>query len=245
MDDSFERVPNLTLKARLTVFGAICLNLLNGTCLLWGTISSYVISYIYLQGDTSVSFKKGVIILPFNLIFSGMMYPIGAYLFKRVNPKTLIFTGCSILLCSIFKASTAKTWEEFVLYFGILMPLGMGMQNFVPIMCAWEYYPENKGFISGLLVCSWGMGAFVFAWIMTMVVNPNDLIPVIQADNYDQDLLFDEKVASRMPMMFKTTLIIQFALAVFGLLTVTRPKQIEKISRPDDDESFEIKNERE
>ena len=84
------------------MFGAVCLNLLNGTCLLWGTISGYVVSYIYLQGDTSASFKKGVIIIPFNLIFSGLMYPLGAYLVQRFNPKAIIATGCTILLCALY-----------------------------------------------------------------------------------------------------------------------------------------------
>lgn len=186
--------------------GAVCLNLLNGTCLLWGTISSYVVSYIYLQGDADVSFKKGVIILPFNLIFSGLMYPIGAFLQRRTNPKVVIGLGCSILLVAIYFASAAQTWIQFVLFFGIMMPMGMGLQNFVPIMCAWEYYPNNKGMISGILVCSWGLGAFVFGYLMTLIVNPDDKAPSIKSPA--GDLLFDSEVASRTTAMFRYVLII-------------------------------------
>lgn len=89
------------------MIGALCLNLLNGTCLVWGTISVYVVSHIYMAGDQSASFKKGVLIIPLNLIFSGIMYPVGAYLQPRVNPKIIIATGCTILLISLYMASMA------------------------------------------------------------------------------------------------------------------------------------------
>ena len=102
------------------------------------------------------------------------------------------------------------------------MPIGMGLQSFVPIMCSWEYYPDHKGLISGLLVCSWGLGAFLFAYLMTMVANPDDLLPTIRSVNSEGDLLFDSHVASRIPQMFQTCLVIQCVLAVVGTLLVTR-----------------------
>lgn len=79
------------------------------------------------------------------------------------------------------------------------MPVGMGIQNYVPIMCAWQYYPNKRGFISGLLVCSWGLGAFLFAFLMTMVANPDNDQPTFISENDGGDLLFDKEVARRMP----------------------------------------------
>ena len=49
-------------------------------------------------------------------------------------------------------------------------------------MCGWEWFPNNKGLVSGLVVAGYGFGAFIFGFITTHIANPNDFKPEIPDD---------------------------------------------------------------
>ena len=56
-----------------------------------------------------------------------------------------------------------------------MFPIGVGLVYWPPIMCGWEWFPNNKGLISGLIVAGFGFGAFIFGFVSTELVNPNNL----------------------------------------------------------------------
>lgn len=209
--DNYQQIsPKVQKAAYLTIFGAFCINLVNGTCFLWGTICCYVISYFHWKGDPSATLSNGCLILPLNIVFSGLMFPIGAWMQKRYNPKLIILLGSGTMLVSLFAASFAQRWSTFVILFGVVMPIGMGLQNLTPIMCAWEWFPQNRGFVSGLLTCAWGIGAFIFSYIMTFMANPDNAKPEIPLDNVGDnlDMLFPKHVSERVPLMFRFCILI-------------------------------------
>ena len=56
------------------------------------------------------------------------------------------------------------------------------------MMLGWEYYPERKGVISGLVMCAFGLAAFIYGFVAQAIVNPEDEhpdIPTIGGDVYD------------------------------------------------------------
>jgi hypothetical protein len=42
----------------------------------------------------------------------------------------------------------------------------------VPMIIAWEYFPNNKGTVSGILSGAYGLGSFFYTLISTNIVNP-------------------------------------------------------------------------
>jgi hypothetical protein len=56
----------------------------------------------------------------------------------------------------------------------------------VPIICSWEWFPDNKGLVGGLILSGYGFGAFVFGFISTAIVNP-DNESVDYPEDGDQD----------------------------------------------------------
>ena len=46
------------------------------------------------------------------------------------------------------------------------------MCYFVALICAWEWYPDRKGLVTGLTLGGYGFGSFIFAQISTKLVNP-------------------------------------------------------------------------
>ena len=67
---------------------------------------------------------------------------------------------------------------------------GIGIGYFPLINIAWKYFPEKKGFLSGLILCSFGMGSFFWIFIAEKIINPNNLAVEDKGPNKDY---FDPK----------------------------------------------------
>ena len=52
--------------------------------------------------------------------------------------------------------------------------MGIGLLYWTPIICGWEWFPERKGLISGLIIGAFGFGALIFGFITTRIVNPEN-----------------------------------------------------------------------
>jgi hypothetical protein len=42
---------------------------------------------------------------------------------------------------------------------------------------SWDYFPNSKGLVSGILVCGLGCGSFIFHFVSTWIINPDNLQP--------------------------------------------------------------------
>ena len=94
-----------------------------------------------------------------------------------MNPKIILAIGSLIMLTGMLTASFCEKWSTFVVFYGIMYPIGIGTVYYVPIVCAWEWFPDNKGLVSGIIVGGYGFGAFIFGFITTAIVNPDNEKP--------------------------------------------------------------------
>lgn len=125
------------------------------------------------------------------------------------------------MLGSIYMAMMAETWQTFQLFYGVFLSFGIGLIYWPPVICAWEWFPNNKGRVSGLVLGAFGFGAFIFNFITTGLVNPDNLKPL-------DDEYFPVEVAERVPKMFRVCLFIWSALTAISILTVTRDPKFSK-----------------
>ena len=51
------------------------------------------------------------------------------------------------------------------MYYGCLIGLGTGINYFIPLLCAWEYYPEHKGKITGVMLAAYSSNTFIFGYL--------------------------------------------------------------------------------
>ena len=79
------------------------------------------------------------------------------------------------MLTAVILASFSNSWELYVILIGIIYPIGGGLVYLVPILCGWEWFPSNKGLVSGLILSGYGLGGFIFGLISTKLVNPNNI----------------------------------------------------------------------
>ena len=99
--------------------------------------------------------------------------------------------------------------------------IGCGMNYLIPLVCCWEWFPDKKGLMTGIIVGSFGAGSFIFIQVATFIVNPDNedaTIPISSILNY-----FDESIASRVPKMLRVLAIIWACQVIGAVILISRP----------------------
>ena len=98
--------------------------------------------------------------------------------------------------------------------------LGCGMNYFLPLICGWEWFPNNKGFVTGCTLFGYGFGSFIFSQVSTKLVNPHNSSPIKNSDsNIDY---YGPEVAERVPMMIRTLVYIWAGIVFISSLLISR-----------------------
>ena len=85
--------------------------------------------------------------------------------------------------------------------------IGCGLSYMIPVQCGWEFYPEKKGLITGILMSAYGLGSFFYTLISTALVNPKGDSPSV--DSGIKDLkYFSKDIADRTPYMIQILCVI-------------------------------------
>ena len=119
-----------------------------------------------------------------------------------MHPAIILILGSLIMIAGVLIASMMESWWGFLFFYAIVFPFGIGIIYWPPIMCGWEWFPDNKGLVSGLIVGGYGFGAFIFGFISTAIANPDNDKPEKPKDGSTQDKLFPRSVADKVPEMF-------------------------------------------
>ena len=136
----------------------------------------------------------------------------------------VIALGASISLSGVFLSSYTRDLGEYLACYCFLNGIGCGMCYMVPLVCGWEWFPKHKGLVTGLIIGGYGFGSFIFSFVSTALVNPNNLSPTIPGP--DNTTFFAPEVADRTPYMLRVLAIIWAILAAIGVILITRrPKE--------------------
>mmetsp|Transcript_35849 Transcript_35849/g.54972 ORF Transcript_35849/g.54972 Transcript_35849/m.54972 type:complete len:164 (+) Transcript_35849:341-832(+) len=124
---------------------------------------------------------------------------------------------------SIYVSTLMETWWSFVFWYAFMFPMGIGIVYWVPIMAGWEWFPERKGLVSGLIVAGYGFGAFFFGFISTAIANPeDDQVAVPEDGSGDTDKIFPKEVGDEVPHMLRVCLIYWIILSLICVATIQR-----------------------
>ena len=222
------------VQGYITVCGSVCVMLFTGNFYLWGNISDYVVSYFhYAQGshtgDRHATLSAAAIVIPLSLVALSVGNIIGAQLLNIMHVKLILLIGSVISLGAIFAATFMHNWWVFVVLYAFVFPFGAGLFYSLPMICGWEWFPERRGFISGLIFGSFGFASFIFGYVSAALVNKENVLPKVPDDGTgDKDLLYPEWIARRVPHMLRVCLICWGSFCIIALLTLTRNPEYQK-----------------
>lgn len=87
-----------------------------------------------------------------------------------------------------------------------------------------EWYPKNRGFVTGLIVSILGMSGFFWGYLSTYLVNPDAVKPI----KIDNEAYFEIEIANRIPSMYSKLIGIWIVLFIIAISLVTRPTNIKE-----------------
>jgi MFS family permease len=127
--------------------------------------------------------------------------------------------GAFIGIGGVFASTFTHSFPLFYFTFAVMYGCGIGFCYFVPLMCGWEYFPDRKGMVSGIIIGGFGFGAFIFGFVSTAIVNPEDFNPATQTPPLKY---YPIKYAERTPVMLRWLCLMWLILVVIALSLVKR-----------------------
>ena len=130
-----------------------------GIIYMWSVFRGPVAAYLNWDGNAA-SLTSSIMLAMFVL---GII--IGGYAQDKLGPKKVTLTG-SILIgagmaCTAF-ATVGMPWLVYITY-GIIGGFGVGTVYMATIAAVQKWFPDRRGFASGMIVCAFGFSLVLFA----------------------------------------------------------------------------------
>lgn len=137
---------------------AFILQLALGSVYAWSTFLKEVIA-VYSTSRVQANLTFSIVLLAL-----GITAGFGGYFNSRFGPRVVatvggILYGLGVILAGL----TVPSHNLFLLYltFGVLGGIGIGLGYIVPLAMLLKWFPDRRGFITGLAVAGFGAGAIV------------------------------------------------------------------------------------
>jgi MFS transporter, OFA family, oxalate/formate antiporter len=142
----------------LLAFGGVVMQLALGAVYAWSVFRDPLIkSFGWSISEVTLTFSIAILVLGFASFAGGLWM-------SRVGPRTVgIAAGvCYGLGVALSSLSGGRLWVLYLSY-GLLGGLGLGLGYIVPVATLVKWFPDRRGFITGLAVAGFGAGALITA----------------------------------------------------------------------------------
>jgi len=152
-----------TIKSRPTnrwlLAGAgVVMQLAFGAVYAWSVfLNPLVKAFGWSNSEVTLTFSIAILVLGFAAFLGGLWM-------SRVGPRTVGIVGglCYGLGVALSSLSADRLWLLYLSY-GVLGGLGLGLGYIVPVATLVKWFPDRRGFITGLAVAGFGAGALLTA----------------------------------------------------------------------------------
>lgn len=149
-----------TMNRWFVVFGAVLLQMCIGTIYTWSLFNQPLMEHFgWEKHDVILTYSIAVFVFAFSTIFSGRLQ-------DRIGPRIVATIGALLYGGGIILASTATSLMQLYVYYGIIAGAGVGFAYVCPLTTCVKWFPEKKGFITGIAVGAFGLGSFLFKYII-------------------------------------------------------------------------------
>ncbi|PQQ66502.1 OFA family MFS transporter [Acetivibrio saccincola] len=152
----------------IPVIAAIAIQLCLGTAYIWSVFQNGIASSIFggSNADAALTFSLLLALL-------GIGGTIGGTLQNKIGPRITVIIGGLILSIGFFVASFTTSSVPWLLWltYGVLGGIGMGFTYSTTIACAQKWFPDKRGFVTGIIVSALGFGGVVFTPIVESIIS--------------------------------------------------------------------------
>lgn len=141
----------------IPVIAGILIQLCLGTAYIWGVFQPKVVELGWQQTDAALTYS-----LLLGILTLGSM--VGGKIQDKLSPTPVLIIGGVILAAGFFFAGFASSESPWLLWltYGLAGGFGMGMTYTTTIAVCQKWFPDKRGFITGIIVSALGFGGLVF-----------------------------------------------------------------------------------
>ncbi|WFD11895.1 OFA family MFS transporter [Tepidibacter hydrothermalis] len=147
---------NKTINRWFVVFGAVLLQICIGAIYTWSLFNQPLMdAFGWRKNEVVLTYSLAVFVFAFSTIFSGRLQ-------DKIGPRKVATIGAILYGGGLMLTSTAKSLTQLYLYYGVIAGAGVGFAYVCPLSTCVRWFPEKKGFITGIAVGAFGLGSLVF-----------------------------------------------------------------------------------
>ncbi len=214
----------INIKGISTLIGVFILHSIIGTIHTFPSLSKYFFSYlIELNKETFTHTTIEISLYLLNLTHH-LSFPVGVYLVKYINSSIII--GISLL----FKLGMNSIYIFFpdfnlVMIALFIESIASGLSYIPGLLCVWKYFPNYKGFVTGIAMSGFGVTRMMYKYISIFLINPNDIPPLPMRDRYPKEINENFKLFLKESVIFFSIISI---LSIFLIYPYGAQKEEEK-----------------
>lgn len=149
----------------LVVFGAVLLQLCVGSVYSWSLFNQPLVDkFGWEKSDIVLAFSIIVFIFAFVTIFSGRLQ-------DKIGPRIVATIGGILYGIGLMLTSTATSITQLYIYYGVIAGIGVGFVYVCPLSTCVKWFPDKKGFITGIAVGAFGLGSLVFKNVIQFLLH--------------------------------------------------------------------------
>ena len=155
---------NAALPRALIATAGFCMQLALGTVYGWSVFLNP------LREQFSASKVEVNLAFTIALAVLGVTAGFGGHLQRRVGPRATATAAGILYGAGMLVSGLAPDLPTFYLAYGVLGGVGLGLGYIVPLAVLIGWFPDKRGFISGLAVTGFGLGALIVSPLATELV---------------------------------------------------------------------------
>jgi MFS transporter, OFA family, oxalate/formate antiporter len=100
----------------------------------------------------------------------GIIAGFGGSLQRRIGPSLTATIAGVLYGCGLILSGFASSLSTIYLCYGVLSGIGLGLGYIVPLAVLIGWFPDKRGFITGLAVTGFGLGALITSPLATQLI---------------------------------------------------------------------------
>lgn len=146
------------------VFGAVLVQLNLGAVYAWSLFNQPLIDkFGWGREDVVVTFSITISVFAFVTIFAGRLQ-------DQIGPRWVATIGGLLLGIGVMLASQATTLFQLYFFYGVIGGIGIGMTYVCPLSACVKWFPDKRGFISGVAVAGFGLGGLIYKPVISQFI---------------------------------------------------------------------------
>ncbi|MEQ6390005.1 OFA family MFS transporter [Bacillaceae bacterium S4-13-58] len=113
--------------------------------------------------DVDFTFSITIAVFAFTTIFAGKLQDV-------IGPRWVATIGGILLGIGLLLSSQATSLSQLYFYYGVIGGIGIGMTYVCPLSACVKWFPDKRGFISGVAVAGFGLGGLIYKPIIEMLI---------------------------------------------------------------------------